>query len=139
MNGGKSPSGYLNEWNTNLNTITISEGGNSCGFVKWNKKNFWKGGHCYSIDNIQKGILNTFLYHLLKYHENEIMKLRVGSGLPNIQKRDLLNFKINIPLLDEQYLISNILTSIYKKSNLLYEKINQMKKYKQSLLQQMFI
>lgn len=36
LNGGKEPSGYTNEWNTPENTITISEGGNSCGFVNFN-------------------------------------------------------------------------------------------------------
>ena len=40
LNGGILPSGYLNEYNTNENTITISEGGNSCGYVNFNKTKF---------------------------------------------------------------------------------------------------
>jgi type I restriction enzyme S subunit len=32
-NGGIEPSGYTTKWNMVENTITISEGGNSCGFV----------------------------------------------------------------------------------------------------------
>ena len=38
QNGGVKPSGYTDKWNTKENTITISEGGNSCGFVKFNKQ-----------------------------------------------------------------------------------------------------
>jgi len=44
LNGGKEPSGYTNSWNTPESTITISEGGNSCGFVNYNEEKFWSGG-----------------------------------------------------------------------------------------------
>lgn len=37
MNGGTEPSGYYNEYNVKANTISISEGGNSCGYVQFNK------------------------------------------------------------------------------------------------------
>ncbi|MBO6254166.1 MAG: restriction endonuclease subunit S, partial [Bacteroidaceae bacterium] len=36
MNGGIVPSGYYNDFNTPANTISISEGGNSCGYVQFN-------------------------------------------------------------------------------------------------------
>ena len=48
MNGGTQPSGYYNSYNTDAGTISISEGGNSCGYVQYNKENFWSGGHCYT-------------------------------------------------------------------------------------------
>jgi len=41
LNGGIEPSGFTNNWNTHEDTITISEGGNSCGFVNFNVKKFW--------------------------------------------------------------------------------------------------
>ena len=46
QNGGIDISGYTNEYNTEENTISISEGGNSCGYVNYNKEKFWAGGHC---------------------------------------------------------------------------------------------
>ena len=49
INGGITPSGYTEKWNTKANTITISEGGNSCGFVNMLRTDFWSGGHCYSL------------------------------------------------------------------------------------------
>ena len=36
MNGGITPSGYYDLYNTEANTISISEGGNSCGYVQYN-------------------------------------------------------------------------------------------------------
>jgi type I restriction enzyme S subunit len=45
-NGGISASGYTSDWNQIENTIIISEGGNSCGFVNFIKTKFWQGGHC---------------------------------------------------------------------------------------------
>ena len=40
LNGGITPSGYVDKWNVLENTISISEGGNSCGFVNYNKTKF---------------------------------------------------------------------------------------------------
>jgi len=99
MNGGTEPSGYYDNYNVEANTISISEGGNSCGYVQFNTSPFWSGGHCYSIQNIADKVDNMYLYHYLKSNEDAIMKLRIGSGLPNIQKKDLAMFKIIVPKL----------------------------------------
>ena len=102
MNGGITPSGYHIQFNTEANTISISEGGNSCGYVQFNEKPFWCGGHCYSLLHPSTLIDYRFLFHTLKYHQDDIMALRIGSGLPNIQKKDIENFPIMLPSLDEQ-------------------------------------
>ena len=96
LNGGQEPSGYTDSWNTSENTITISEGGNSCGFVKFNTEKFWSGGHCYYLNKLSENIDVYYLYSYLKFIEPQIMRLRVGSGLPNIQKGDIENIKIKI-------------------------------------------
>ena len=106
MNGGIQPSGYYDKYNVPANTISISEGGNSCGYVQYNTLPFWSGGHCYTIQKIDLSIITEFLYHYLKYKEPEIMKLRIGSGLPNIQKKDLERFPIiNVPLQEQKKLV----------------------------------
>ena len=38
MNGGIMPSGYFSEYNVPAGSISISEGGNSCGYVQFNEK-----------------------------------------------------------------------------------------------------
>jgi type I restriction enzyme S subunit len=94
INGGQEPSGYTDVWNVEENSITISEGGNSCGFVNFIKNKFWSGGHCYSLTPLNDGVSKNFIYQLLKFNEVQIMKLRVGSGLPNIQKSAFLNLRL---------------------------------------------
>src|SRR5680860_1531424 len=111
LNGGIGASGYTNEWNTKENTITISEGGNSCGYLNFNKEKFWCGGHCYAV-NPKKNIDNLYLYQFLKVKQSKIMCLRVGSGLPNIQKKALDNLILEIPKTQkEQTAIAEILTT----------------------------
>ena len=115
LNGGQEPTGYTNSWNTPENTITISEGGNSCGFVNFNEEKFWSGGHCYYLNNLSEKIDTYYLYSYLKFIEPHIMCLRVGSGLPNIQKGDIENIKIKIAPNNEQKQISNLLLSTDQK------------------------
>lgn len=139
LNGGKEPSGYTNEWNTPENTITISEGGNSCGFVNFNTEKFWSGGHCYYLTNLHENVDNYYLYSYLKFKEEFIMRLRVGSGLPNIQKGDIENIKIQIASKDDQNKISNLLLSADKKINSIQIQKENFETFKKGLLQQMFI
>ena len=139
MNGGTEPSGYYNKYNVAANTISISEGGNSCGYVQFNTSPFWSGGHCYTIQKIADNVDNLYLYHFLKSKEDTIMKLRIGSGLPNIQKKDLAMFKIKIPTIEQQKAISTFLSSLERKAEVEERMQNAMQKEKQYLLRQMFI
>lgn len=140
ISGGVNPSGYTEDFNTDANTITISEGGNSCGYVNFFKTKFWCGGHCYAIKDLSKNVMNEFLFQLLKYYEIKIMSLRVGSGLPNIQKKDITNFKVLLPIsIEEQTKIANFLSEIDVKIEALNTKIENSKSFKKGLLQQMFV
>ena len=139
MNGGTEPSGYYSDYNVEANTISISEGGNSCGYVQFNPSPFWSGGHCYTIQEIADNVDNLYLYHFLKSKEDAIMKLRIGSGLPNIQKKDLAMFKIKIPTVEQQKAISTFLSSLERKAEIEERIQNAMQKEKQYLLRQMFI
>jgi type I restriction enzyme S subunit len=113
INGGIEPSGYSDLWNTNENTITISEGGNSCGFINLIKTKFWSGGHCYSLLDLKSDIENDFLYQALKGRQNLIMDLRVGSGLPNIQQKAIKEFEFLSPENpSEQTQIATILSKV---------------------------
>ena len=139
MNGGTEPSGYYSDCNVEANTISISEGGNSCGYVQFNSSPFWSGGHCYTIQKLAENVDNMYLYHYLKSKEDAIMKLRIGSGLPNIQKKDLAMFKIKLPNVEQQKSISTFLSSLERKAEIEEIIQNAMLKEKQYLLEQMFI
>lgn len=139
MNGGITPSGYYDQCNTPDNTISISEGGNSCGYVQYNKSSFWSGGHCYTLQDITCGVDIQYLFHYLKRYESNIMNLRIGTGLPNIQKKDLENFRIALPPTNVQKEISTCLTAIEDKIMVEVKWLNSAQKEKQHFLRQMFI
>ena len=135
INGGIEPSGYHDDWNVAENTITISEGGNSCGFINFIKEKFWSGGHCYTLQNLKININKIFLFYFLKNSENQIMKLRVGSGLPNIQQKDIKNFEILLPKIEEQTAIAAILATADRELQLQKEKLAQLQTQKKGLMQ----
>ena len=139
MNGGVTPSGYYDQYNTPAETISISEGGNSCGYVQYNKVPFWSGGHCYTLQGIDTEVDNQYLFHYLKRYESSIMNLRIGTGLPNIQKKDLEDFRIILPPSKIQKEIAACLTSIEDKIGIEVHWLACVQKEKQCLLRQMFI
>ena len=119
MNGGIVPSGYYDFYNTPKDTISISEGGNSCGYVQFNHTPFWSGGHCYSLLNPNENKVHyKFLFHFLKCHQDDIMALRIGSGLPNIQKKDIDKYPIQLPSIETQVQLATLFDVIeIKKEN----------------------
>lgn len=138
INGGIEPSGFTDKYNTLSNTITISEGGNSCGFVNFIRSNFWLGGHCYSITDFKLDIV--FFYQLLKYLESKIMGLRLGSGLPNIQKKALENFTLIITDdIKEQQKIGNYFQKLDNQIDLQQKELEKLKNIKKASLSKMFV
>ena len=92
LNGGIVPSGKWNDFNTPGKTITISEGGNSCGYVNYMQKPFWCGAHCYYLFDTK--INSEYLYYALKSQQDRLMGIRSGACMPNIKKTDLGMFEI---------------------------------------------
>lgn len=138
QNGGINPSGYTDKFNTNENTITISEGGNSCGYINYMTSKFWLGGHCYKLV-VNHRIDKSYLYQALKFNEEDIMRLRVGSGLPNIQQNAIRNFKFVISnFLPEQQKIASCLSSLDDLIKEHSQKLDLLKDHKKGLLQNLF-
>lgn len=136
LNGGSTPSGYTEHYNAEARTISISEGGNSCGFVNWNIRPFWAGGHCYVLSDVK--IKPEFLYFALKNKERFIMNLRVGSGLPNIQRPSLekLTLRISSDKV-EQDKVATILMTSEREIQLLQEYLCMLQEQKKGLMQQL--
>lgn len=138
QNGGINPSGYTDKFNTNENTITISEGGNSCGYINYMTSKFWLGGHCYKLV-VNHRIDKSYLYQALKFNEEDIMRLRVGSGLPNIQQNAIRNFKFVISnFLPEQQKIASCLSSLDDLIKEHSQKLDLLKDHKKGLMQNLF-
>ena len=135
INGGITPSGYTDHPNTAANTITISEGGNSCGYVDLITQPFWCGGHCYALKNLK--VDRDYLFAVLKHRQPEIMSLRVGSGLPNIQKKALSQFSIPVPAKPEQEKIGELAASADKEIAALEAQLTALRQEKAALMQQL--
>ena len=137
LNGGIGPSGRTTSWNCEANTITVSEGGNSCGFVNFNRENFWCGGHCYALRNLYANIDVHYLFHYMKGRQNQLMTLRVGSGLPNIQKAGIESFSVVLPDLGRQAAIARYLNALREEITTLGAYVEKLKGQKHGLMQKL--
>jgi type I restriction enzyme S subunit len=107
--------------------------------VQYNGAPFWSGGHCYTLENIDNDIYDRYIFHYLKANEQSIMALRIGSSLPNIQKKDLSHFRVPTPSLLSQKEISNTLDKMTLKIELEKSAISMYQKQRIYLLQNLFI
>ena len=137
LNGGIKPSGRTTEWNCEADTITVSEGGNSCGFVTYNSEDFWCGGHCYALKKLTKNVDAHYLFHYLKGKQARLMALRVGSGLPNIQKSDIESFSVILPDLTTQSAIARYLNTLREEIGVLGRSVEVLKTQKRGLMQKL--
>jgi type I restriction enzyme S subunit len=137
LNGGIKPSGRTTEWNCEADTITVSEGGNSCGFVSYNRERFWCGGHCYAVTKLAQDVDAHYLFHYLKGKQSRVMALRVGSGLPNIQKSDIEAFPVVLPDLVTQTAIAQYLNALREEIDLLGQSVAALKTQKHGLMQKL--
>ena len=111
INGGTTESGYYTDYNTAGFTITVSEGGASCGFVNYIDEPFWCGCHCYRLTNIK--LPPKYVYYALKANQEKIMTLRTGTAMPNIKKSSFSQFEITLSENnEEQEKITNILDKV---------------------------
>ena len=135
-NGGISPSSYTHRANAPADSIAISEGGNSCGHVQFIAQAFWCGGHCYLVK--PKGVDKRFLYHALKARQQSLMGLRVGSGLPNVQKSALQGFSLVLPgAMSEQSAIATSLSDMDAELAALEARRDKTRALKQAMTQEL--
>ncbi len=127
LNGGINPSGKWNEYNTESDTVTISEGGNSSGYVNFMMNPFWCGAHCYYLYNLK--IQPKYLYYALKSQEKRLMSLRTGAAMPNIKKSALSEFTFQID--DNSINRNQIVTILDIVSNIILNKNQQLSEYDQ--------
>ena len=124
VNGGRDYSGYTDKHNEKANTITISQGGESAGFVNWIDVDFWAGAHCYVVEETQS-FNKRYLYHTIKNKEREIQVSKQGAGIPGLNRNTLYKQIVPIPSLSEQQRIVDILDTFTSSIENLKEQIAQ--------------
>lgn len=124
INGGINPSGYWNEYNTDANTITISQGGASAGYVNYMESPFWAGAHCYVVKLINKEVDYKFLYYFIKSKEFELQKCQQGAGIPGLSRKSV--YSLSFPLIkkEEQKEIVELLDNYTELSQKICECLN---------------
>jgi type I restriction enzyme S subunit len=65
------------------------------------------------------------------------MSLRVGSGLRNIQKKDLQKFPVLFPSLIDQKKIAGILDNVWQEIDILKKQLEAYRKQKRGLMQKL--
>ena len=108
INGGITASGYIEQYNQEESTITISQGGASAGYVNWIETKFWAGAHCYVIKPMDK-VLNRYLFHFVKSKEYKLQECQYGAGIPALARSTIASLKIPVPPLPVQQEIVRIL------------------------------
>ena len=87
INGGINPSGYIETYNEEACTISISQGGASAGYVAWQSSKFWAGAHCYVVKPKNEDLSNKYLYFFLKSNEEYLRQMQHGAGIPALNRK----------------------------------------------------
>lgn len=109
LNGGINPSGFTERYNEEKDTITISQGGASAGYVNWMDCRFWAGAHCFVVKPNNNILNNRYLYFLLKNSEQLLMQSKHGAGIPGLNRNKVKNLLVPVPPLPIQEEIVRIL------------------------------
>ena len=123
INGGINASGYYDKYNTDENTVIVSEGGASCGYVNYVTEKFWCGCHCYKLINPK--VTPKYLYYALKGNQNSIMELRTGAAMPNIKKSSFNDMSIKLD--DDKSVQATVISSLDSIQTLIDSKNSQLK------------
>lgn len=138
-NGGKSYTGFYDEYNNEGNKIIISARGANAGFVNFAVGRYWAGNSCYSIgisDKTKYDIL--YFYHYVKMYESRFLQNQQAANIPSVSKKDAENFIIQIPSISEQNKISIYLSAIDEKTKNILFQIEKLDIWKNGLMQKMF-
>ena len=110
ISGGKSPMDFIDTYNRQANTVTVSRVGANAGFVNYIKECFYLNDKCFSvIPKNNFSILNSFLYYALKVQEGHLSALQSDGGVPTINTTKLGSILIPLPPLSVQEEIVRIL------------------------------
>lgn len=109
ISGGMTPMGYIDKYNREANTVTVSRVGANAGFVNYLFEKFYLNDKCFSVIPQVKDIDAKFLFYVLKNREQQIVALQSLGGVPTINTTKLGSIEIPLPPLSEQARIVEIL------------------------------
>lgn len=128
INGGVNPSGYIEQFNEEADTITVSQGGASAGYVNYITSNFWAGAHCFVVKPSERKVNKRYLYNFLKNEEYALQHTQQGAGIPSVNRDTINSLLIPLPPLPVQEEIVRILDSMVDLQNNIEAELKERKK-----------
>ena len=139
-NGGISYTGHYSDFNSEANKIVISARGANAGFVNIVRKRYWAGNSCYSVEIDIKETSINFLYYFIKQNQHLFTDYQQAANIPSVSKRDVEEFKINLPnLLEEQTAIGEFFKQFDDTLTLQAKQLKTLENIKKALLAKMFV
>ncbi len=129
--------GYINTFNRNENTVTISRVGANAGFINFITRKFYLNDKCFSVlqnDSFKNKLDSKYMYYFLKYLEKDIIDLQSEGGVPTINTTKVSNIILPIPPLDIQNEIVRILDNFTELTAELTARKKQYTYYRDKLL-----
>jgi type I restriction enzyme, S subunit len=78
---------------------------------------------------------NKFLFYYLEYYMDQVVKKYTQGGQPNLNAKTIKNLVVNLPSIEEQYKIADILSLMDTNIQLLEKELNNLKMQKKGLMQ----
>ena len=109
ISGGKTPMDYIDKYNRDANTVTVSRVGANAGYVNYLGEKFYLNDKCFSVIPKIDYIDSKFLYYILKAREQQITAMQSLGGVPTINTSKVGSIEIPLPPLSVQSRIVEIL------------------------------
>ena len=135
-NGGKSNTGFYDEFNQEGKKVIISARG-AAGYVNRCETRFWAGNSCYSLSILDNSDWNC-LYHCLKKKQSDLIREQQSANIPSVSKQAVIETLISMPGPEEQRNIATLLDHIDSIIELNKKEYTQYKNVKKSMLEKMF-
>ena len=127
ISGGVTPMGFIDSYNREPNTITVSQYG-TAGYVDFQYSRFWANDICYCVYP-ENSVDNKYLWYVLKSKQDLLYAIRNTDATPYSLPVDTLkSILIPIPSLEEQARIVGILDTFTSAIDNLKEQIAQRRK-----------
>ena len=94
---------------------------------------------CILREKENTNIQYVYQWIISKEFHRYVDQVKTSSGIPHISGKQIQDYEISYPCLEEQTKIANFLSAIDQKIEVVAQQIEQAKTWKKGLLQQMFI
>lgn len=127
ISGGITPMGYMEDYNREPNTITVSQYG-TAGYVDFQTVRFWANDICYCLYPKQN-LNNRYLWYVLKDKQNYLYEIRNTDATPySLPSETLKSVQIPLPPLAIQQEIVSVLDSFTTLIDKMKQEVEKRKK-----------